>query len=99
MLSAADLVDAAQTAALLTMTGIMLYAVNRLRVELKQASTALNQVLRGHRDVEERIDRLWRRIDEVELRQGLRGDSEQFNRLKRLMEAFEAAMKEGKGNG
>jgi hypothetical protein len=97
MLSAADLVDAAQTAALLTMTGIMLYAVNRLRVELKQASSALGKVLNGQKEMHDRINHLWRRIDEIELRQGLRNDGDQLVRLKRLMAAFDAALKaEGK---
>jgi len=90
------LVQAAQTAALLTVALAVIWAFFLLRRELRQAKEGLNhmrEAFRSQKDLEEAIERIWRHIGEIELRQGLRGDAEQFGRIKRLLDAFEAAMK------
>ena len=87
------MIQAAQTAALLTVAAAVIYVLYLLRQELRGASRAMGEVLRNQKEVEESIERIWRRIDEIETARGLRIDFEELNRIKRLLDALEAAGK------
>jgi predicted DsbA family dithiol-disulfide isomerase len=86
-------IQAAQTAALLTVAVAIIYVLNLLRTELRRASNALRDVLRNQKEIEESVERIWKRIDEIETAHGLRVDFEELNRIKRLLDALEAAAK------
>jgi len=88
------IIQAAQTAALLTVAAAVIYALILLRTELRQAREGLREVreaFRSQKDLEESIERIWKRIDEIETLQGMRIDFEELSRFKRLIDALEAA--------
>ena len=60
------LIQAAQTATLATVAAAMIYALNLLRRELRQAAVGLREVLRGQKEMEERLNRMEKRIDALE---------------------------------
>lgn len=96
ILGTLELIQAAQTAALLTVAVAVIYALNLLRKELSQAREGLTQVreaFRSQKDIEDAVERIWKRIDEIETLQGMRIDFEELSRFKRLMDALEAAAK------
>jgi DNA repair ATPase RecN len=59
-------IQAAQTAALLTVAITVIYAFNRAGKELKQAGTVLNGVTNMLNELNQNVRRLWERIDAVE---------------------------------
>jgi hypothetical protein len=88
------IIQAAQTAALLTVAAAVIYALVLLRTELRQAREGLRQVreaFRSQKDIEDSVERIWKRIDEIETLQGMRIDFEELTRFKRLIDALEAA--------
>jgi flagellar motor component MotA len=90
------IIQAAQTAALLTVAGAIIYALLMLRRELREIREGLTQVreaFRSQKDIEDAIERLWKRIDEIETLQGMRIDFEELTRFKRLIDALEATAK------
>ena len=87
------IIQAAQTAALLTVAVAVIYVLNLLRKELSRASHALREVFRNQKEIEDSIERIWKRVDEIETSHGLRIDFEELNRVKRLLDALEAAGK------
>jgi predicted DsbA family dithiol-disulfide isomerase len=87
------IIQAAQTAALLTVAVAVIYVLNLLRTEIRRASDAMRGVLRNQKEIEESIERIWKRIDEIETAHGLRIDFEELSRIKRLLDALEAAGK------
>jgi predicted DsbA family dithiol-disulfide isomerase len=88
-----EMIQAAQTAALLTVAAAMIYVLILLRIEIRRASLAMRDVLRNQKEIEESIERIWKRIDEIETAHGLRIDFDALNRIKRLLDALEAAGK------
>ena len=85
--------DIAQTAALFTICAALIYALWLLRFEIRQASRAMREVFGAQKRIEESLERTWKRIDEVEARQGVRQPPEVIatladlsNRLGRLEE-------------
>lgn len=90
------IIQAAQTAALLTVAGAIIYALFMLRRELREARDALSSVreaFRSQKDIEDAVERIWKRIDEIETLQGMRIDFEELSRFKRLIDALEATAK------
>ena len=61
------LIQAAQTATLATVAAAMIYALNLLRKELRQAGAALHEVLRGQKEIEERLNEIEKRLDALEM--------------------------------
>jgi hypothetical protein len=62
-------IETTQTAALLTVSGALIYALLLLRREIKNGIATLLELLRSQREMERRIERLWVRIDEMEQRE------------------------------
>ena len=87
------LIDAVQTAMLITIAGVLIYSLHLVRKEIQKSVASLSGLFRNQKELEERIERIWKRIDDIEMRQGLRGDVEELARVKRLMDALEAAGK------
>ena len=85
--------DIAQTSVLITIALALIYALRLLRIELRNAAQALRDVLSAQREFEERFERVWKRIDAIELRQGVTGNIEGLSKLKRLSDAIEQIMK------
>lgn len=91
-----ELIDVAQTAALLAVATVLIIAFTAFRTEFKQARESVAKVreaFRAQSDLEEAIERIWKRIDEIETLQGMRIDFEELTRFKRLIDALEAASK------
>lgn len=86
-----DWLDTAQTSVLFVIAMVLIYSLYLLRIELRQASAGLREVFRGQKEMEDSIERLWKRIDEIEVAKGLRVDFDQVERIKRLLDALEAA--------
>jgi hypothetical protein len=59
-------IQAAQTAALLTVAITVIYAFNRAGKELKQAGTVLNGVTNMLNELNQNVRRVWERIDAIE---------------------------------
>ena len=92
-------IEAAQTAALLTVAFAIIYALVMVRTELRQIRESLSQVreaFRSQKDIEDSVERIWKRIDELETLQGLRIDFEELTRFKRLIDALEATAKQSR---
>ena len=70
---------------------VLLYSLYLLRIELKKASAGLREVFRSQKEMEDSVERVWKRIDEMEVAKGLRVDFDQVDRIKRLLDALEAA--------
>ena len=90
------IIQAAQTAALLTVAGAIIYALLTARGEIRQLReglTRVSEVFRSQKDIEDSIERIWKRIDEIETLQGMRIDFEELSRFKRLIDALEATAK------
>jgi hypothetical protein len=60
------IIQAAQTAALLTVAITVIYAFNRAGKELKQAGTVLNGVTNMLNELNQNARRVWERIDAIE---------------------------------
>lgn len=93
------IIQAVQTAALLTVAIAVIYAFVLLRRELRQTREGLanmREAVRNQKEIEESIERLWKRIDEIETLQGMRIDFEELTRFKRLIDALEAAAQSAK---
>jgi len=63
-----ELIQAAQTAALLTVAVAVIYALVLLRRELKQAASVLAEVISGQKQLDQNVRRSWERIDAIEAR-------------------------------
>lgn len=63
-----ELIQAAQTAALLTVAVAVIYALVLLRNELRQAVTVLRGVQQTQNELNANVRRAWERIDAVEAR-------------------------------
>jgi hypothetical protein len=85
------IVQAMQTAALLTVSIAMIYALTRASHELKDAGAILRGVVNMQNELNVNVRRLWERIDAIEARHGIQGDAETFMRMKRLLDALEAS--------
>ena len=86
-------IDLVQTAALVFVCAFLIY-------EVRQGAKALARVYQAERDLHEDFERIWRRIDALEMRQGLNTDVDALARLKRLVDAMEQALQQGdKENG
>lgn len=97
LLNELALIQAAQTAALLTVAAAIIYALFMLRRELREMREGLSQVrdaFRSQKDIEDSVERIWKRIDEIETLQGMRIDFEELTRFKRLIDALEAAARQ-----
>jgi predicted DsbA family dithiol-disulfide isomerase len=90
-MTSTEWLDTAQTTVLLVLALAVIYALYLLRIELRQASAGLREVFRHQKEIEEAVERLWKRIDEIEVARGLRIDFDQIGRIKRLLDALEAA--------
>jgi hypothetical protein len=88
------IIQAAQTAVLLTVAGALIYAVVLLSRELRQAAAGMREMFRAQKELQDSIERIWRRIDEMEVANGLRIDFDQLERIRRLLDALEAAGKD-----
>lgn len=93
-------IDCIQTAALITGMTAVVWAFNMLRRQLGKSMEDLrallrsqSETLRSQTEMEERMERIWKRIDDIEIRGGLRGDVDELSRLKRFMDALEEAAK------
>jgi hypothetical protein len=93
-----QVIDSIQAAALITTSGCVIYAFGLLRRQLRQSVIDLRQLLqsqtellRTRTEMEERIERIWKRIDDIEMRNGLRGDVDELARVKRFMDALDAS--------
>lgn len=84
------LLDLAQSFAIVVVMGIFIWAVLR-------ATRFLITMIKGQQKLVDEIRTLWRRIDEIELRQGLRGDAVDLARLKRLSDALANGLKDMNG--
>lgn len=62
------IIQAVQTAALITVAGIMIYSLYLARIQFKEAVTGLRSLMREREEMEKRIERLWIRIDAIEER-------------------------------
>jgi Tfp pilus assembly protein PilN len=63
-----ELIQAAQTAALLAVAVAVIYALVLLRRELRQAGAVLRQVMETQSQLQQNVRRVWERIDAVEAR-------------------------------
>lgn len=61
-----ELIQACQTAALVTVAVAVIYALALLRTELRKAATVLAEVIAGQKQLDENVRRSWERIDGVE---------------------------------
>jgi hypothetical protein len=91
VMRADQFIDIVQAAVLLTVAIMVIWAFNLLRKQLAQTIGELAGLFRTQQDMEERIERIWKRIDDIEMRGGMRGDVEEFSRIKRLLDALEEA--------
>jgi Tfp pilus assembly protein PilN len=66
-----EIIQAAQTAALLTVAVAVIYALVLLRSELRQAGAVLRQVMETQSQLQQNVRRVWERIDAVEARMGV----------------------------
>ena len=62
------IIQAAQTAALLTVAVAVIYALVLLRSELKRAASVLAEVISGQQQLSQNVRRAWERVDAVEAR-------------------------------
>jgi biopolymer transport protein ExbB/TolQ len=72
-------IQAAQTAALLTVAITVIYAFNRAGRELKQAGTVLNGVTNMLNELNQNVRRVWERIDAIEAQ--FKGFASRLDRL------------------
>jgi hypothetical protein len=75
------IIQAAQTVALLTVAGAMIYLLNLLRGEVRQAAGILRGVVNTQNEINQNVRRAWERIDAVEAR--MSAIEERLNRLER----------------
>lgn len=65
-LGALELIQAAQTAALLTVAIAVIAVLALLRTELKKAAAVLAEVISGQKELDRNVRRAWERIDAIE---------------------------------
>lgn len=74
---------------MVTIAVALIYGLHLLRKEIVGAVRGLQQMMRSQNELNESFERLWKRIDEIELRQGVRNDVELLSRMRRFMDAAE----------
>jgi hypothetical protein len=84
-------IDLVMAATLITVSAAVIIAFNLLRRQLNSSVTELTQLFRSQSEMEKRMERIWKRIDDIEMRQGMRGDVEEFSRIRRFFDALDAA--------
>jgi|SRR5580698_1008640 hypothetical protein len=84
-MSASDILDATQTALLATIAVGMIYVLVFFGRGIKEAARNLGTTLKRQRDIEVRLERILRRIETIEKRQGLQG--EELSRIKLRLDA------------
>lgn len=92
-LPAGQFIDVLQSVILIVLILGLIYLLAMVRREMRETAGALREVLRHQQDVHDDIERVWRRIDAVEMRQGINTDVEALARLKRLVDAMEGALR------
>jgi hypothetical protein len=86
-------IDVLQSAILVILILGLIYIIAMVRREMRETAAALREVLHRQQSNHEAIERLWRRIEAVEMRQGINTDVEALARLKRLVDAMETALR------
>ena len=89
-----QIIDAVQTAALVVVAIAVVYALTRMELELRRAGGTLRTVIERQQEVLAAIEKIWNRIDAIEIRQGLNG-AEEIARFRRMMDALNEASKPG----
>lgn len=64
----------------------------RIAESLKALGASQQAVQDAYKDTAARIERIWRRIDAIESRQGIRADVGQIAEMKRILDAIKSAL-------
>ena len=89
-----ELVDVFQTVAILLNGAVLIYIVWRLEKAFETAAGKLGFVITHQADIQASIERAWKRLDEVEARQGVRQDQGELQAaLKTIADRLEALEK------
>jgi uncharacterized protein YoxC len=86
-------IDLLQSGSLVIVTLALCFVLVTVRREMRETAKAMREVLHGQQDVRGDIERLWRRMEAVEMRQGIHTDVDALARLKRLADAIETALR------
>jgi hypothetical protein len=94
-------IDIIQTAAIIFNGVVLAYVVWRLERAFENAAGKLTSVITHQREIQEGVERAWKRIDEIETQQGTRQTvaplgklQEQMTALAARVGAFEAAQQD-----
>lgn len=88
------LLDSIQTVVLIVVMGVLIYILHLLRLEVVRGTKTLNDVLKGQDKIFQNISKLWDRINEIEARQGVRGDLDPVRRFMKLSDALARALRD-----
>lgn len=88
------MLDSIQTVVLVVIMGVLIYVLYLLRLEVVRGTQTLNEVLKGQDKIFQNISKLWDRINEIEARQGVRGDLDPIRRFMKLSDALGRALRD-----
>lgn len=83
-------IQAMQTVVLVCLATALIFSLNLMRKEFRGAAKTLKKVVDAELDIRAGIERCWKRIDELEMRQGVRSDGEELGELRRFLDALRA---------
>ena len=86
-------VDLIQTIAILIALVFVSAAYRALDNERSHNEDRLTEVLKAQQEVQAGLERAWKRIDDIETRQGIRGDVDHIAQLHRVIDAMQVALR------
>ena len=86
-------VDVIQTIAILIALAYVSAAYGALHSERRHNEDRLTEVLRTQQETNAGLERAWKRIDDIETRQGIRGDVDHIAQLHRVIDAMQVALR------
>jgi peptidoglycan hydrolase CwlO-like protein len=87
------LLDAVQTFAIIANGGVLAYVVWRLERSFDNAAEKLRRLINAQHEIQDSIERIWKRVDDIETQQGTRQTVMPLGKLQERLASLEARIK------
>ena len=88
-----EVIDVIQTCFMGTVAIVLVYVVRRLDRAFDRSADKLRRLITHQQEVQESIERIWKRVDEIETQQGTRQSVLPLGKLQEQLTRHEAAIK------
>jgi peptidoglycan hydrolase CwlO-like protein len=85
--------DLVQTIALIVNSAALVYVIWQLSLSFSNAAEKLRRLINAQHEIQESIERIWKRVDEIETQQGTRQTVMPLGKLQERLASLEARIK------